>query len=135
MDIICCLMTRAFGPLAVVMDGASRGVLARALTIRMHSDLGVRAMETAIRLSAGPENVNTAQVWRLKSGALGRLLLGAGSRISLDCRGARMRGVFVDRLQPSVQCCPGFAAYLRRGRRDPAIDSGRQRAAARLAPG
>ena len=103
MDITYIPMAQGFCYLAVVLDWATRRVLAHELSISMDSDFCVRAMETAVRLHGVPEIVNTDQGAQFTSGAFTRPLLDAGIRISMDGRGAWRDNVFVERLWRSVK--------------------------------
>jgi putative transposase len=103
MDITYIPMAQRFCYLAVVLDWATRKVLAHELSISMDSDFCVRAMETAMRLHGTPEIVNTDQGAQFTSGAFTRPLLDSGIRISMDGRGAWRDNVFVERLWRSVK--------------------------------
>jgi putative transposase len=103
MDINYIPMAQGFCYPAVVLDWATRRVLAHELSISIDSEFCVRAMETAVRLHGVPEIVNTDQGAQFTSGAITRPLLDAGIRISMDGRGAWRDNAFVERLWRSVK--------------------------------
>jgi putative transposase len=103
MDITYIPMAQGFCDLAVVLDWATRWVLAYELSISMDSDFCARAMGTAMRLHGVPEIVNTDQRAQFTSGGFARSLLDAGIRISMDGRGAWRDNVFAERLWRSVK--------------------------------
>src|ERR1700704_6023051 len=103
MDITYIPMARGFVYLAVVLDWASRRVLAWRLSITMEAAFCVATLEEALARHGKPEVFNTDQGSQFTGAAFTGLLAGHGIAISMDGKGAWRDNVFVERLWKSVK--------------------------------
>ena len=103
LDITYIPMARGFVYLTAVLDWASRKVLAHRVSITMHSDFCVEALQEAMIRYGRPEIVNTDQGSQFTGEAFTRVLKDAGIAISMDGKGAWRDNVFVERLWRSVK--------------------------------
>lgn len=103
MDITYIAMARGFVYLAVVLDWATRRVLAHRVSISIETDFCIEALEEAIARHGRPEIVNTDQGSQFTSAAFTGLLEREGIAISMDGKGAWRDNVFVERLWRSVK--------------------------------
>ena len=90
-------------PLAVVLDWASRRVLAWRLSISLAADAAVEALEEAIATHGVPEIMNTDQGSQFTASAFIDVLRRHAVRISMDGKGCWRDNVFVERLWKSVE--------------------------------
>jgi putative transposase len=98
LDITYVPMAKRFVYLCVVLDWASRKVLAYRLSIAMDAGFCVEALEEAFRRYGCPDIVNTDQGAQFTSAAFIEALTSRGIRISLDGKDAWRDNVFVERL-------------------------------------
>ena len=103
MDITYIPMSRGFVYLTVVLDWATRRVLAWRVSITMEVDFCLEAVEEALARHGKPEIFNTDQGSQFTSAAFTGLLAGHEIAISMDGRGAWRDNVFVERLWRSVK--------------------------------
>jgi putative transposase len=103
MDITYIPMARGFVYLAVVLDWASRRVLAWRLSITMEAAFCVEALQEAMACHGKPEIVNTDQGSQFTGTALTGVLAENGITISMDGKGAWRDNVLVERLWRSVK--------------------------------
>ena len=103
MDITYIPMARGFVYLAVVLDWASRRVLAWRLSITMEASFCVEALEEALACHGKPDIVNTDQGSQFTGAAFTGKLADNGIAISMDGKGAWRDNVFVERLWRSVK--------------------------------
>ena len=103
LDITYIPMARGFVYLTAVLDWVSRKVLAHRVSITMHSDFCIEAIEEAMTRYGTPEIVNTDQGSQFTSAAFTQVLKDAGLAISMDGKGAWRDNVFVERLWRSVK--------------------------------
>ena len=96
-------MRRGFVYLTVVLDWASRRVLAWRLSISLAADAAVEALEEAIARHGVPEIMNTDQGSQFTAFAFVDVLRRHGVRISMDGKGCWRDNVFVERLWKSVK--------------------------------
>ncbi len=89
---------RGFLYLVVVIDWASRAVLAWRLSNTMDVSFCVSALEEAMARFGRPEIFNTDQGSQFTSAAFTGKLAAAGIKISMDGRGRWMDNVFIERL-------------------------------------
>jgi putative transposase len=85
------------------MDWASRAVLSWRLSNTMDTSFCVAALEEALARFGRPDIFNTDQGSQFTSAAFTGVLLGAGTRISMDGRGRWMDNVFIERLWRSLK--------------------------------
>jgi putative transposase len=103
MDITYIPMARGFVYLAVVLDWASRRVLAWRLSITMEAQFCVEALEEALARHVKPDIFNTDQGSQFTGTAFIGVLANNGIAISMDGKGAWRDNVFVERLWRSVK--------------------------------
>ena len=103
MDITYIPMARGFVYLTVVMDWASRRVLAHRVSITFDADFCVQTLEEAIARYGVPEIMNTDQGSQFTSSAFTDVLKDHGIEISMDGRGQWRDNVFVERLWRTVK--------------------------------
>ena len=96
-------MRRGFIYLTVVLDWATRRVLAWRLSNSLGADVAVAALEDALAHYGVPEIMNTDQGSQFTSGAFIGLLQENGIRISMDGKGCWRDNVFVERLWKSIK--------------------------------
>ena len=101
-DITYVPMAQGFMYLVVIMDWASRCVLAWRLSNTLDSSFCVAALEEALARGK-PEIFNTDQGVQFTSAAFTDVLSAAGIAISMDGRGRWMDNVFVERLWRSLK--------------------------------
>ena len=103
MDITYIPMARGFVYLAVVMDWASRRVLAWRVSISLTTDFCLEALEEALAKYGCPEIFNTDQGSQFTSAEFTDLLKDNGIAISMDGKGCWRDNVFVERLWKSIK--------------------------------
>jgi putative transposase len=103
MDITYIPMARGFVYLAVVLDWASRRVLAWRLSITMEASFCVATLEEALARHGKPEIFNTDQGSQFTGTAFIGVLVKNDIAISMDGKGAWRDNVFVERLWRSVK--------------------------------
>ena len=103
MDITYIPMARGFVYLAVVLDWASRRVLAWRLSITMEASFCVETLEDALACHGKPEVFNTDQGSQFTSAEFTGALLAKGIAISMDGKGAWRDNVFVERLWRTIK--------------------------------
>ena len=96
-------MRRGFVYLTVVLDWASRRVLAWRLSISLAADAAVEALEEAIARYGTPTIMNTDQGSQFTASAFTEVLRDHGIAISMDGKGCWRDNVFVERLWKSVK--------------------------------
>ena len=96
-------MAKGFCYLTVIMDWASRRVLAWRLSNTLDASFCAEALEEAIRNYGKPEIFNTDQGSQFTSDAFIDILKDNGISISMDGRGRWVDNVFVERLWRSVK--------------------------------
>jgi len=96
-------MRRGFIYLTVVLDWATRRVLAWRLSNSLGADVAVAALEDALAHYGVPEIMNTDQGSQFTSGAFIGLLQELDIRISMDGKGCWRDNVFVERLWKSIK--------------------------------
>lgn len=102
-DICFIPMAKGFVYLVVIMDWASRKVLAWRLSNTADADFCVDALQEALSLYGTPEIFNTDQGAQFTSDAFTKVLKEAGVRISMDGKGRWIDNVFVERLWRSLK--------------------------------
>jgi len=103
MDITYIPMRRGFVYLAVVLDWATRRVLAWRLSNSLTVDFCLDALEAAIRDSGPPEILNTDQGSQFTGTAFVGLAQQHGIQLSMDGKGSWRDNLFVERLWKSVK--------------------------------
>jgi putative transposase len=103
MDITYIPMARGFVYLAVVLDWASRRVLAWRLSITMEAAFCVETLEDALARHGKPEVFNTDQGSQFTGTAFAGVLVENDIAISMDGKGAWRDNVFVERLWRSIK--------------------------------
>jgi putative transposase len=96
-------MRRGFVYLTVVLDWATRRVLAWRLSNSLGADVAVAALEEAITKYGVPEIMNTDQGSQFTSGEFIGVLQRHAIRISMDGKGCWRDNVFVERLWKTVK--------------------------------
>jgi putative transposase len=96
-------MARGFLYLVAIMDWFSRYVLSWRLSVSLHADFCVDALEAALARHGTPEIFNTDQGAQFTSEAFTSVLQGAGITISMDGKGRCMDNVFIERLWRSLK--------------------------------
>jgi len=96
-------MARGFVYLVAIMDWFSRYVLSWRLSVSLHADFCVEALEAALARHGKPEIFNTDQGAQFTSEAFTGVLQAAGITISMDGRGRCMDNVFIERLWRSLK--------------------------------
>ncbi|MFN3806534.1 IS3 family transposase [Asticcacaulis sp.] len=102
-DITYIPMRRGFVYLAVILDWASRRVLAWDLSISMEADFCVRVLDEALTQYGRPEIFNSDQGSQFTSSAFTGRLRAEEIKISMDGKGCWRDNVFVERLWKSVK--------------------------------
>jgi putative transposase len=103
MDITYIPMAKGFVYLAAVLDWHSRRVLSWRVSITMHTDFCIEAVEEAIARYGKPKIFNTDQGSQFTSEEFTGLLKQNGIAISMDGKGCWRDNVFVERLWKSVK--------------------------------
>jgi putative transposase len=103
MDITYIPMARGYVYLAVVLDWASRRVLAWRVSITMEAAFCVETLQDALEKYGKPEIFNTDQGSQFTGAAFTGVLTDNGIAISMDGKGAWRDNVFVERLWRSVK--------------------------------
>lgn len=103
MDITFVPMAHGFVYLAAVVDWFSRRVLAWRLSITLHADFCIEALEEALSRFGKPEIFNTDQGSQFTSIDFTKVLLAREIKISMDGKGAWRDNVFVERLWKSLK--------------------------------
>jgi putative transposase len=103
MDITYIPMAKGFVYLAAVLDWHSRRVLSWRVSITMHTDFCIEAVEEASARYGKPEIFNTDQGSQFTSEEFTGLLKQNGIAISMDGKGCWRDNVFVERLWKSVK--------------------------------
>jgi len=103
MDITYLPMKRGFVYLAVVLDWASRRILAWRLSNTLTADFCVEALEEAIVRHGRPEIMNTDQGSQFTSSEFIGTLAANGIAISMDGKGCWRDNVFVERLWRTIK--------------------------------
>jgi putative transposase len=121
MDITYIPMARGFVYLAVVLDWATRRVLAWRLSITMEAAFCVETLQDALARHGKPEIFNTDQGSQFTGSAFTGVLASNGIAISMDGKGAWRDNVFVERLWRSIKyeeavCCERRRSYSERWR-------------------
>jgi putative transposase len=96
-------MARGFVYLTAVVVVASRRVLAYRVAITLEAIHAKKAIEQALAQYGTPEIVNTDQGSQFTAEEFTSVVLGAGSKLSMDGRDAWRDNVFVKRLWRSVK--------------------------------
>ena len=96
-------MAKGFMYLTVIMDWASRRVLAWRISNTLEPDACVEALEEALLCDGTPEIFNTDQGAQYTSETFTAVLKGKGVKISMDGKGRWVDNVFVERLWRSVK--------------------------------
>ena len=102
-DICYIPMAKGFMYLTVIMDWASRRVLAWRISNTLETDACVEALEEALLCDGTPEIFNTDQGAQYTSETFTAVLKGKGVKISMDGKGRWGNNVFVERLWRSVK--------------------------------
>ena len=103
-DITYIPMHRGFAYLVVIMDWATRAVLAWEVSNTLDTSFCVKALRQAMeRSSRTPEIFNTDQGCQFTSEDWTSVLLSAGIRISMDGKGRWIDNVFIERLWRSLK--------------------------------
>jgi putative transposase len=103
MDITYIRMAKGFVYLAVVLDWATRRVLAWRLSITLTADFCIEALEEALGRLGKPAIFNTDQGSQFTSEAFVGVLLAHRIEISMDGKGAWRDNVFVERLWRTIK--------------------------------
>ena len=103
MDIPYIPMARGFVYLAAVVDWFSRKVLAWRLSITLHADFCIEALEEALARFGKPEIMNTDQGSQFTSSDFIAVLKADEIQISMDGKGAWRDNVFVERLWRTIK--------------------------------
>ena len=103
MDITYIPMARGFVYLAVVLDWASRRVLAWRVSITLGAAFCIETLQEALAKHGKPEIFNTDQGSQFTGAAFTGVLIENGIAISMDGKGAWRDNVFVERLWRSVK--------------------------------
>ena len=96
-------MARGFLYLVAIMDWFSRYVLSWQLSVSLHADFCVDALEVALAHHGKPEIFNTDQGAQFTSAAFTGVLQEAGIDISMDGKGRCMDNIFIERLWRSLK--------------------------------
>jgi len=111
-DITYIPMRRGFLYLVAVMDWATRKVLSWRLSNSMDAEFCIQALEEALARYGTPEIFNTDQGSQFTAQEFVDVVLEAGSKLSMDGRGAWRDNVFVERVWRSVKYeCVYLKAY------------------------
>ncbi len=103
LDITYIPMARGWVYLVVVLDWASRRVLAHRVSITMEADFCVEALREAAARWGAPEIVNTDQGSQFSGAEFVAEVARIGARQSMDGKGCWRDNVFVERLWRSVK--------------------------------
>ena len=103
MDITYLPMKRGFLYLAVVLDWASRRILAWRLSNSLTADFCVEALEEALRRYGKPKIVNTDQGSQFTSAEFIATLNEQSIAISMDGKGCWRDNVFIERLWKTIK--------------------------------
>jgi putative transposase len=103
MDITYIRMAKGFVYLAVVLDWATRRVLAWRLSITLTADFCIEALEEALARFGKPLIFNTDQGSQFTSEGFIGVLLAHRIEISMDGKGAWRDNVFVERLWRTIK--------------------------------
>ena len=117
-------MARGFLYLVVIMDWASRAVLAWRLSNTLGAEFCVEALEEALLLHGRPEIFNTDQGSQFTSDDFTDVLSRHEVTISMDGKGRCMDNVFIERLWRSLKYDDIYLQGLRRPARAPALVPG-----------
>jgi putative transposase len=101
-DITYIPLRSGFAFLMAIIDWYSRYVVSWELSTTMDTDFCLRAAERALA-EAQPDIFNTDQGSQFTSDAFTKLVLDAGSQVSMDGRGRAFDNIFVERLWRSVK--------------------------------
>src|SRR5574338_414715 len=96
-------MAKGYVFLCVIVDWASRKVLAHRVSITMDTAFVLEALEEACQRFGRPEIFNTDQGSQFTSHAFTEALSVRGIRISMDGKGCWRDNVFVERIWRSVK--------------------------------
>jgi len=96
-------MARGFVYLTVVVDWASRKVLAARLAITLETCHAVEVLKEAFIRHGTPEIINTDQGSQFTADEFVQIAMDRGCRLSMDGRGAWRDNIFVERLWRSVK--------------------------------
>ena len=103
-DITYIRLRQGFVYLVAVMDWHSRYVLSWSLSSSLEEEFCLDALDRALTISSGiPEIVNTDQGSQFTGKAWIGMVLGQGSRVSMDGRGRALDNVFIERLWRSMK--------------------------------
>jgi len=102
-DVTCIPMRRGFLYLGVIMDWATRKVLAWRLSNTLYAEPCVEALTEALMRYGPPEIMNTDQGSQFTAWAWTHRLQDAGVRISMDGKGRFLDNIFVERLWRSLK--------------------------------
>ncbi len=102
-DITYLPMRRGFLYLVVIMDWATRKVLAWRISNTLEADFCVEALNEAVHRFGVPEIMNTDQGSQFTSFAWVDRLKRVGARISMDGKGRFLDNIFVERLWRSLK--------------------------------
>ena len=103
-DITYIRLRQGFVYLVAVMDWHSRYVLSWSLSSSLEEEFCLDALDRALTISSGiPEIVNTDQGSQFTGKAWIGMVLGQGSRVSMDGRGRALDNVFIERLWRSLK--------------------------------
>jgi putative transposase len=103
MDITYLPMARGFVYLAVVLDWATRRIMAWRLSNSLTADFCVEALEEAITRYGAPEIMNTDQGSQFTGSEFIAALTENAIRISMDGKGCWRDNVFVERLWKTLK--------------------------------
>ena len=96
-------MARGFVYLVAIMDWHSRYVLSWRLSVSLHADFCVDALEVALAVHGAPEIFNTDQGSQFTGEAFTEVLREAKVDISMDGKGRFMDNIFIERLWRSIK--------------------------------
>ncbi len=102
-DITFIPMARGFVYLAVILDWATRKILAWRLSNTLTADFCVEALEEALRRYGAPEIFNTDQGSQFTSLAFTSVLKAHDVQISMDGKGCWRDNIFVERLWKTIK--------------------------------
>ncbi|MGB7300591.1 MAG: IS3 family transposase [Burkholderiaceae bacterium] len=96
-------MSSGFVYLTAVIDVATRTVLSHRLATTLEACHAVEALQVALRRYGAPEIVNTDQGSQFTAEEFTDTVLGSGSQISMDGRGAWRDNVFIERFWRTIK--------------------------------
>ncbi len=102
-DITYIPLARGFAYLVAIMDWYSRRVLSWRLSNTMESTFCVEALQDALSQFGAPEIFNTDQGAQFTAETFTSVLLGRGTKISMDGKGRCIDNIFVERLWRSLK--------------------------------